>query len=56
MIGKYRSNRDILKYYMINSFVDGGGEGTRWSSWLRHCTTSWKVAGSIPDGVIRVFH
>jgi hypothetical protein len=22
---------------------------TRWHSWLRHCTTSRKVAGSIPD-------
>jgi hypothetical protein len=21
--------------------------GTRWRSWLRHCATSWKVAGSI---------
>jgi hypothetical protein len=25
---------------------------TRWSSWLRHCATSRKIAGSIPDGVI----
>ena len=24
----------------------------RWPSWLRHCATSRKVAGSIPDGVI----
>jgi len=30
--------------------------GTRWLSWLRHCATSRKVAGSIPDGVIRIFH
>ena len=30
--------------------------GTRWSSWLRHCTTSRKVAGSIPDGVTEIFH
>ena len=30
--------------------------GTRWRSWLRHCATSWKVAGSIPDGVIGIFH
>ena len=29
--------------------------GTRWRSWLRHCATSWKVAGSIPDGVIGIF-
>jgi hypothetical protein len=25
-------------------------------TWLRHCATSWKVAGSIPDGVIGIFH
>ena len=30
--------------------------GTRWRSWLRHCTTSRKVAVSIPDGVIGIFH
>jgi hypothetical protein len=23
---------------------------------LRHCATNWKVAGSIPDGVIGIFH
>jgi len=28
----------------------------RWRSWLRHCATSRKVAGSIPDGVIGFFH
>ena len=30
--------------------------GTRWCSWLRHCATSRKVAGSIPDGVTGIFH
>jgi hypothetical protein len=30
--------------------------GTRWRNWLRHCATSRKVAGSIPDGVIGIFH
>ena len=25
--------------------------GTRWRSWLRHCATNRKVAGSISDGV-----
>ena len=30
--------------------------GTRWRSWLRHCATSRKVAGSIPDGVIGIFN
>jgi hypothetical protein len=29
---------------------------TETSSWLRHCATSWKVAGSIPDGIIKIFH
>ena len=30
--------------------------GARWRSWLRHCATSRKVAGSIPNGVIEIFH
>ena len=30
--------------------------GTAVRSWLRHCATSQKVAGSIPDGVIGIFH
>jgi hypothetical protein len=30
--------------------------GKRWRSWLRYCATSRKVAGSIPDGVIGIFH
>jgi hypothetical protein len=30
--------------------------GTRWCIWLGHCATSRKVAGSIPDGVIGIFH
>jgi len=25
-------------------------------SWLRHCATSRKVSGSIPDGVSGMFH
>ena len=29
--------------------------GTQWSSWLRHCATRRKVAGSIPGGVIGIF-
>ena len=30
--------------------------GTPWCSWLRHCATSRKVAGSIPDGATGIFH
>jgi hypothetical protein len=26
------------------------------AQWLRHCATNRKVAGAIPDGVIRNFH
>jgi len=29
---------------------------TRWRSWFRHFATSRKLAGSIPDGVIEIFH
>ena len=35
-------------YYLVSG-------GTRWRSWLRHCCTSRKVAGSIPDGFIGIF-
>jgi len=30
--------------------------GTRWFIWLRHCATSRKVADSIPDVFIGIFH
>jgi hypothetical protein len=30
--------------------------GERWHSWLRHCATSRKFAGSIPDDVVGIFH
>jgi hypothetical protein len=30
--------------------------GTRWNNWLRHCATSRKLAGSIPDGVTGVVY
>jgi len=30
--------------------------GTLVAQWLRFCATNWKVAGSIPDGVIGIFH
>ena len=33
--------------------VLGGGAVAQW---LRCCATNWKVAGSIPDGVIGNFH
>ena len=30
--------------------------GTAAAQWLRCCATNRKVAGSIPDGVIGIFH
>jgi hypothetical protein len=30
--------------------------GTRWWGWFRHGATNLKVEGSIPDGVIRIYH
>ena len=30
--------------------------GTMVAQWLRCCATNWKVAGSIPNGVIGIFH
>jgi hypothetical protein len=41
----------------LHSFaVLDADRGTRWRSWLRHCATSRKVTGSIPAGVIGIFH
>jgi len=40
-------------------FFFWGGGGTRGiavAQWLRCCATNRKVAGSIPDGVIGIFH
>jgi len=32
------------------------GRGGAVAQWLRCCATNWKAAGSIPDGVIGIFH
>ena len=45
----------LLLLLILLAFHSQVGE-MRWRSWLRHCTTSRKVAGSIPDGVIRISH
>jgi len=44
----------VRRKVFYNIFIEFGG--TRWHSWLRHCATSRKVAGSIPDDVIGIFH
>ena len=46
----------ILVHDTVHSPRYKTARGTRWRSWLRHCATSRKVAGSIPDGIIGIFH
>jgi hypothetical protein len=41
--------------YFISSYYEIG-TSCWWRSWLSHCATSQKVAGSIPKGVIGIFH
>jgi len=41
---------------MLTPRRGGGGGGMQGRGWLRHFTTSQKVVGSIPDGVIGIFH
>jgi len=43
----------LLCHALVTSVLLGAG-GTRWSCWLRHCSRSRNVAGSIPDGVIGI--
>ena len=37
----------VKRYFLISNAI----LRVRWCSWLRHCATSRKVAGSIPNGV-----
>ena len=39
----------------LNCTPNQTGEN-QWRNWLRHCATRRIVAGSIPDGVIRIIH
>jgi hypothetical protein len=49
-VNNNNNNNNNNNKYFLNS------GGTRWRSWLKRCTTSRKVAGSILDGVTRIFH
>jgi hypothetical protein len=44
-VKRYKLNLAVLRY-----------TGHAVAQWLRHCTMNRKVAGSIPDGVIEIFH
>jgi len=48
--------RSVVGYVTECTLFVNAGIHTRWRSWLRHCVTSRKVAGSIPDGDIEIFH
>jgi len=65
----YRGDSASVTSLTVDSLVDGTNTvrfkiiactyspgGMRWRSWLSHCAVSWKVTGSITDGVIRFFH
>jgi hypothetical protein len=39
-----------------NKFHKIRTQGTQLYGWLGHCVTSRKVAGSIPEGIIRIFN
>jgi hypothetical protein len=45
---------ECIQKHVHENFQDviPGNRGMRWRNWLRHCATSRKVAGLIPDGVI----
>jgi hypothetical protein len=54
-VHKHVQNRMDLNYYPYHHHHHGS---TRWRSWLKHCATNRKVAGSIPDIYIYIgiFH
>jgi hypothetical protein len=59
--GAFPSDRipKVTNYVKVNFFIHSINSckwDTRWSRWLRHCVTSRKVAGSIPDVVIGIFN
>jgi hypothetical protein len=47
---KNAQHKKNLSFYLTEN-----GARCWWRSWLRHCDTKQKVAGSIPDGVIGSF-
>ena len=55
-LGKEYSNTGLFWGLNENPSTSQEERDPRWHSWLRHCATSQKVAGSIPDGVIGIFH
>ena len=46
----------VILYRCNNWPLHQGMRSMRLCSWLRHCAASQEVMGSIPDGVIGIFH
>jgi hypothetical protein len=47
-------NASIYSFLITKSPCLNGG--TQWRIWLKHCATTRKIAGSIPDGAIDIFY
>ena len=60
MTGKCLANlRDVTHVKLLSKFtlqLNNTRRGTAVAQWLRCCAKNLKVAGSIPDGVIGIFH
>jgi len=50
------NNKMIIIIIIITIIITTTSTSVLGHSWLRHCATSRKVAGSIPDGVTGIFH
>ena len=46
----------IIAQYIVLAILVSSVWATAMAQWLRCCATNQKVAGSIPDGVIGIFH
>ena len=44
----------LIKFYLGDLLIYNNKFQVR--QWLRHCATNREVSGSIPDGVIGIFH
>jgi hypothetical protein len=57
---KHEAYRRAVRELQILNVLVGYFKGIRGplmvAQWLRYCATNRKVAGSIPDGVIGIFH
>jgi hypothetical protein len=47
---------ELFKVYFYIIFSSTPRSGTTVAQWLMYCATNRKVPGSIPDGVIGIFH